>query len=180
SFGYYTYWSGIDHQDTVRIMPRGDRAIGVLPTNDGKTLVFYQAPIAQFHEHREDIEGHYMEAVRRDPWLAEQLTHATREERFAGTADLPNFFRKPFGPGWALVGDAGYHKDPITGWGISDAFLDAELLTDALDAGFAGRSPLDDALSGSEQARNERAMPYFEFTCQLATLEPPPPDLAAL
>ena len=51
---------------------------------------------------------------------------AKRETRFAAVGDLPGFFRKPFGPGWALVGDAGYHKDPITAFGITDAFRDAE------------------------------------------------------
>jgi len=52
---------------------------------------------------------------------------------------LPNYVRRPYGPGWALVGDAAYHKDPVTGLGITDAFLDAALLADALDAGFSGR-----------------------------------------
>ena len=36
----------------------------------------------------------------------------------------------PSGPGWALVGDAGYHLDPITAQGMLDAFRDAELLAD--------------------------------------------------
>ena len=40
-----------------------------------------------------------------------------------GATDIPNFFRKPYGSGWALVGDAGYHKDPYTAQGITDAFL---------------------------------------------------------
>lgn len=90
-----------------------------------------------------------------------------------GTADLPNFYRKPYGPGWALVGDAGYHKDPITGWGISDAFRDAELLSEALDAGFAGRSPLEEALAGYEAERNAASQPLYEFATQLASFTPP-------
>ena len=55
-----------------------------------------------------------------------------------GVVDLPNHVREAHGPGWALVGDAGYHRDPITGHGITDAFRDAELLADALDAGTRG------------------------------------------
>ena len=100
-----------------------------------------------------------------------------RAEHFRGTADLPNFFRKPYGPGWALVGDAGYHKDPITAQGISDAFRDAELLTEAIDDGFAGRRPLPEALADYEHRRNETVMPLYEFTCQLAALQPPPLEL---
>src|ERR687896_563068 len=62
-------------------------------------------------------------------------------------AAVPNYFRKPFGRGWALVGDAGYNKDYITAQGIHDAFRDAELCVDALDATFSGRSSSDDAMS---------------------------------
>ena len=51
-----------------------------------------------------------------------------------GYVALPNHVRRPSGPGWALVGDAGYHRDPITGHGMTDAFRDAELLADAADA----------------------------------------------
>ena len=71
------------------------------------------------------------------PAFAERIRAATREARFVGTA-VPNYFRKPFGPGWALVGDAGYNKDFITAQGISDAFRDAELCATALDEAFSG------------------------------------------
>ena len=66
---------------------------------------------------RADVEGHYLRALELAPGLAERVRAGRRVERYLGTADLPNFFRKPYGPGWALVGDAGYHKDPITGAG---------------------------------------------------------------
>jgi flavin-dependent dehydrogenase len=173
SFGYYSYWAGIDHGGMVRLMPRGDRFLGLAPTNDGKTFMFYQAPVAQFHAGREDIEGSYLAAMHRDPWLAEQLTHATRVERFTGTADVPNFFRKPYGPGWALVGDAGYHKDPITAQGISDAFESVEMLVEAIDAGFSGRMALEEALAGYEARRNEKAGPAYHFNLDVARCEPP-------
>jgi hypothetical protein len=97
-----------------------------------------------------------------------------------GTADLPNFFRKPYGPGWALVGDAGYHKDPITARGISDAFRDAELLAEAIDAGFFGSHPLDETLAGYEQQRNEAARPAYEETCHVASFPTLPPRVYRL
>jgi 2-polyprenyl-6-methoxyphenol hydroxylase-like FAD-dependent oxidoreductase len=93
---------------------------------------------------------------------------------------VPNFFRRSFGPGWVLVGDAGYHKDPITAQGISDAFNGAEALAEALDAGFSGREPLEAVLAGNERRRDEEAMPMYEFTCEWATLEPPPPEMQQL
>jgi 2-polyprenyl-6-methoxyphenol hydroxylase-like FAD-dependent oxidoreductase len=110
------------------------------------------------------------------PELLESVRRGKREERFAGTGDQPNFFRKPFGPGWALVGDARYQKDAIGAQGISDAFRDVELLTDALDAGFSGTKPLNDALAEYEKKRNETVQAMYEFNCEMASLDPPPPE----
>ena len=102
-----------------------------------------------------------------------------RVERLTA-GSVPNFFRTSHGPGWALVGDAGYTKDPITAQGMSDAFYDAERCVAALDAALSGARPFDEAMSEREQARDRHAMPIYEFTTQLATLEPPPPELQQL
>ena len=101
-------------------------------------------------------------------------------DRFYGVADLPFYYRKPYGRGWALVGDAGYHKDPITAQGITDAFRDAELLADAIDAGFTGEQTPDEALSRYERRRNEETRGLYELTYELASLAPPPPEQQAL
>ncbi len=98
---------------------------------------------------------------------------------FLGGA-VPGFFRTPFGPGWALVGDAGYNKDPITAQGISDAFSDAERCSNAVHAWLTGESTYDAAMTSWQQARDNGAMPIYEFTSQLATLEPPPPEMQQL
>src|SRR5262249_34992317 len=110
------------------------------------------------------------------PAFAERVRQGKREERFTGTADLPNFFRRPYGPGWALVGDAGYHKDPITAQGITDAFRAAELLVEASDEGLSGRRPLEEAFADYERRRNEASMPLYELTCEFATFQPPSPE----
>ena len=81
------------------------------------------------------------------PHLATRLQKGTQAERFVGTGDLPNFFRHPYGPGWALAGDAGHCKDPILAHGISDAFRDAQLLADAIESGLSSRRPLQEALA---------------------------------
>ena len=70
-----------------------------------------------------------MKTLELSPSVAERVRGAKREERFYG-GSVPNFFRKPYGPGWGLIGDAGYNKDPITAQGMSDAFRDAEAYTD--------------------------------------------------
>jgi 2-polyprenyl-6-methoxyphenol hydroxylase-like FAD-dependent oxidoreductase len=96
-----------------------------------------------------------------------------------GTADQRNFLRTPYGPGWALVGDAGYNRDAITAQGISDAFRDSELLAAAIDDGLAGRCSLEEACAGYHRARDEAVLPMYELTCGLATLDPPDPGMAA-
>ena len=113
------------------------------------------------------------------PHFADRIRGATREERFVGTA-VPNFLRKPYGPGWALVGDAGYHKDFITAQGIQDAFRDAERCATALHQVFSGARSFEDAMGDYQVTRDGHVLPMYEFTTQLATLEPPPPDLQQL
>jgi 2-polyprenyl-6-methoxyphenol hydroxylase-like FAD-dependent oxidoreductase len=176
---YYSYYSGFPAGD-LEFYVRDYHAVGCFPTHDGLTLIAVLWPSSRFEEIRADIEGHVMKAVESAPGVAERLVNARREEKWAGTAGVPNYFRKPYGPGWALVGDAAYDKDPITAQGISDAFIDAEALTVALDDGWSGRRPLDSALAEYQSTRDQRVKPMYDFTCQLATLEPPPPHMRQL
>jgi flavin-dependent dehydrogenase len=179
SCAYYSYWSDVP-LDGVEFYPREHRMALTFPTNDDLVAIYAAWPIQEFHTVRADIEGNFRRALDLAPNLAERVRKGKREERFVGTGTLPNFFRKPYGPGWALVGDAGCHKDPITAQGITDAFRDAELLAEAIDAGFSGRRPLEEALAEYERQRNEAAMPIYELTCQFATLEPPAPEMQQL
>ena len=158
---------------------RPERAYISFPTNDGLTCVAIQGPISGFHAFRSDIEGSFYHALDGVPELARRVRGGSRAERWSGTADLDNFFRTPCGSGWALVGDAGFHKDPILAQGISDAFRDAEALADAIDAGLAGRTSLDDALRDYEQRRNDAALPGYEKNCAAASFRPPPPEIMA-
>jgi len=158
---------------------RPDRGFAAWPTNDGVTLVVAGWPYAEFEANKTDIEGSYLKSLSLAPEFAARVDAATREERFAGMA-VPNFFRKPYGPGWVLVGDAGYTKDFITAMGIQDAFRDAELCAAAIDDSLCGRRPYEVAMSGYQAARDAQSLPMYEFTCEIATLEPPPPDLVQL
>ena len=128
---------------------------------------------------RKDIEGNFLATLELVPDFAARFRAGTRETRFVGQS-LANFMRKPFGPGWALVGDAGYTKDFITALGISDAFRDAELCATALDEALSGARPFEDAMADYQSERDRRSLPFYEFTAQLAPLEPPPPELEQL
>ncbi len=176
--GYYSYWSGVP-LDGVEIYMRDGKGMAAFPTNDGLACLVAGWAIRDFAQYRSDVEANYLATFELAPGLAGRMASGRREERIMGSADFPNFFRKPYGPGWALVGDAGYHKDPLTAQGITDAFRDAGLLAGAIDDGFRdGR--LMDALAGYEAKRNAAAKPMFDFTCQVAAMEPPPPHMQAL
>jgi 2-polyprenyl-6-methoxyphenol hydroxylase-like FAD-dependent oxidoreductase len=175
---YYTYWSGLP-VDGAEIYIRPDRGWVAAGTHDGLTLVGVGWPAAEFETNRKDIEGAYLGTLELEPAFAERVRAASREARFTGTT-VPNFFRRPYGPGWALVGDAGYTKDPVTAYGIMDAFLSAERLTDALDSWLSGSLSYDQALAGYQRDRDEHALPGYELTCEFATLQPPPPDMQRL
>jgi flavin-dependent dehydrogenase len=176
---YYSYWSGVPI-DKAEVYWRQRRVILLYPTHDDLTVVAVGWPAHAFEGVRADIEGSLWNVLDLAPEVAEQVRAGRREEPFRGTRDLPNMFRQSHGPGWALAGDAGHHKDPYLGHGISDAFRDADLLAEALDAGFSGREPLDQALTAYQRRRDEESMPVFQINCQLAALEPPAPEQLAL
>ncbi len=152
---------------------RDRRLIGVWPTNDGLVMTYVAAPADEFRGFRGDVERHVLASLDLAGDLGERVRAGGRAERFYGTADLAGFFRKPYGAGWALVGDAGLVMDPVTGQGIGHAFRDAELLADAITDGLDGRTALDAALAEYERRRNAASLPIYEFTAELASFGPP-------
>lgn len=176
---YYSYWSGVPLKGT-ELYVRERRMFVADRTNDGLTMIGLVLPMSEFDSIRSDVENQFMKELELVPSLAERLRAGRREEPIRGSGDMPNFFRKPYGAGWALVGDAGYNKDSITAQGITDSFKQAELLAGAIDAGFSGSKPLGEALAEYERRRNEDAFPMYEFTCQQGALAPPPPEMFQL
>ena len=177
--GYYSYFSGVE-QDDIELYVRDHHAFGAAPTNDGLHLVMVNWPARDFAIVRADVEACVWRALDSAPAFAARVRRGRREEKWYGTAGVPGYFRKPYGPGWALVGDASYNRDPITAQGISDAFIDAQLLVDALSRWLSGHGAFDELLAAHESARNERVRSMYEFTTHLAALEPPPPEMQAL
>ncbi len=177
--GYYGYWSGVPAEGT-EIYSRPDRTMITFPTNDNLVCIAVTWPVSEFYRVRADVEGHFLKALDLAPCLAERVRQGKQEGRIVGTGDVPNFFRKPYGAGWALVGDAGYHKDPYSGQGIMDAFREVEFLVEAIDAGFAERRPLEEALASYERQRNELALPLYDYNAQAAAMQPTPAEMLQL
>ncbi len=174
-FVYYTYYNGLDW-DFHHWTGTGHQQFGAWPTNDGQTLVTVMRRADRFAEFRTDVEGNFAQVFDqlRPDLGAELRDRGSRAERFRPMRYPDNYYRHSAGPGWALVGDAGHHKDPFTGWGISDAFRCAELLADKLHSGLTGQQPIDDAAREYEKARDEQTIETFEFTCLISELEVPP------
>jgi flavin-dependent dehydrogenase len=113
---YFSYWSGVSG-DALEIYQRGKRVLFTFPTNDGLYAVFAAWPAAELSRIRLDPERELLAALDLVPELAERVRGGQREERMLGATQLPNFLRRAGGPGWALVGDAGCHKDPYLALG---------------------------------------------------------------
>ncbi|HZS28394.1 MAG TPA: NAD(P)/FAD-dependent oxidoreductase [Candidatus Angelobacter sp.] len=176
---WYAYFSGVPMVGW-HLWLRPDRVIFAYNTNDNLSLIGVAFCARDLPMVRTNIERHHSAVIQQHvPELWERMQAGKRESRYVGGA-IPSFVRKPYGPGWALVGDAGYQKDPCTASGITDALGSAEWLAEAIDAGFSGREPLEQALAGYEQRRNQAELPYFDLTTQLAALAPPPPEIQQL
>jgi flavin-dependent dehydrogenase len=176
---YFSYWSGVPGAG-LELNLRDRRVIFAFPTNDGLFAVFVGWPIEELGTVRADSEGELLAAVDLVPELAERVRAGRREERVYGAAQLPNFLRQPGGPGWALVGDAGCHKDPYLALGVCDAFRDAELLAGAIGEVLSGGRPEDEALAEYERLRNEATLPDYQANLWQAQFKPLPAELFEL
>jgi flavin-dependent dehydrogenase len=178
---YFSYWSNVQ-AETFELYARDHhrRIIFSFKTEDDLYAVFVGLPIEELTEVKRDIEGAFMQSLELVPDFAARVRAGRHEERFYGASDLPNFYRKPFGAGWALVGDAGLHKDPYLALGICDALRDAELLAHAIEDGLAARRPIDQALADYERRRNEASATDFDENVALARFTPLRPEVLAI
>jgi flavin-dependent dehydrogenase len=149
---------------------------GIFPTHDGEACVWVCSPdeYALAHRRTAATPADAFDAMVRatSEELAVRLQQAVRTSGVRGMLRAPNHVRQPGGPGWALVGDAGYHRDPITGHGISDAFRDAELLAEAIDLALRGVLDEATALRNYQRARDEMLREIFAITCELSRFPP--------
>ncbi|OLR94831.1 NAD(P)/FAD-dependent oxidoreductase [Actinokineospora bangkokensis] len=176
---YYAFWHGptADFE-----MYEGDTGwISAVPTNDDLVLVAAYAPQRRFDEVKRDALASYRDLVRDNaPALHDRLAGAERVGRLHGTGDQQNYFRLAHGPGWALVGDAGHHKDSLTARGISDAFLQAELLVDALGEAVGDPAAQDAACAEYDRLRQEAMAENYAATLLIAQEEAKPKRRALL
>jgi 2-polyprenyl-6-methoxyphenol hydroxylase-like FAD-dependent oxidoreductase len=175
--GFYAYFSGMrDRNDAARLFVNSSarRFYITFPTNDDLDMVFLFWGREQTNQVRSNLEAAYGESLSLVPELADQVAGAKRETRIIGTHLLPNFIRRAHGPGWALVGDAAIHRDPITAQGITNAFTHASILAEELNIAFAGEQSIDTALASYDTRQFERLKPMFNYTVHMAMMQPTP------
>jgi flavin-dependent dehydrogenase len=162
----YGYFSGLDVDGNHWYYRPGVMA-GAIPTNGGEVLVCVGAPEARFwDEFRFDLEDGHRRLLREAaPELSESLEKAKRSGPVRGFPGEPGSLRQSVGPGWALVGDAGYFRDPATAHGITDALRDAEILARAVERG------TERALSDYQSLRDDMALGLFEASDAIAAYD---------
>lgn len=168
---YYSYWAGVPAG--FELYERPGRWVAALPTNNDLTLVMTYFPQEDYHQVRKDVETHYLEAVRTTaPSLYERMQKGERAEQMYGTGHQENYFRKAYGPGWVLVGDAVHHKDSITARGITDAFIQAQLVADSIGDRLHDDAAVRSAMRKYENYLGNNALSLYQGVLNVAELKP--------
>jgi flavin-dependent dehydrogenase len=167
---HYAYWAGLDHRGVEFWYRSHGLMAGVFPTNGG-ACIYVNCPTGRAAALRADIDRNYLRFLgEAAPDLHARLAAATRTSPVRGTVGLPGFLRRPHGPGWALVGDAGWTKDPASAHGITAALRDAELAAAAIDAGLRGAAAVDDALQAFHTTR-DRSRSLYRLGWEMASYD---------
>jgi 2-polyprenyl-6-methoxyphenol hydroxylase-like FAD-dependent oxidoreductase len=178
--GYYGYYHGVVPlpEPAVEIFFVGDTVAFLFPMRPGEDCLAMEIQPDEFEAFRTNPQTQFEARFRALPGMAARLQDATLEGHIQGTRGIPNLFRKPYGRGWVLVGDAGYVKDPITGLGIGDALAQSFLLADALDATLRG-ADWEISLGEFQRRRDAEMLPAFEATVRFAQVHDAQPQALA-
>lgn len=157
----YAHWEGVT-DDHYHWYNAEGASSGLIPTG-GAACIFVATPADRYRTelHRDLAAGYRRVLAETAPGLAARLP-ATGPGKLHAFAGVRGYVRTATGPGWALVGDAGYFKDPITAHGMTDALRDAELLADAIADGSA------QALARYQEERDQLSRDVFEVTDEIA------------
>jgi 2-polyprenyl-6-methoxyphenol hydroxylase-like FAD-dependent oxidoreductase len=176
---YYGYFHGLVPlpEATTELFCGGGQIGFVFPMRPDEDCIALELQPGDFDDMRRDPKRGFDERVSALPGMAKRFASARLEGKLMGAKGIDNYFRVPFGPGWALTGDAGYLKDPSTGLGMGDALAQAFMLADALGAYFDG-ADWDAAMTAFHRRRDERMKPLYEATLAFTRMRDPSPGQA--
>jgi flavin-dependent dehydrogenase len=160
----YGYWSDVE-TDGYEWVFRPNACCGVIPTNSGQACVFAAARPAQLGRGGVGVVEQVLAEGAPDIWQRVRRGSPPKGTRM--WSGHPSYMRQSFGPGWALVGDAGYFKDPISAHGLTDAMRDAELLARAVVDGWSDGASRD-ALADYQETRDRISSDLFGITDRIA------------
>ena len=162
---YYGYFHGVEPrpEPTLELFFGGDNITFFFPMREGEDCIAIEIQPEEFEGFRSSLSTEFEARVRRLPEMARRMQNAHLEGKLMGVKGIDNYFRKPYGPGWALTGDAGYLKDPSTGSGIGDALEQSFMLAQALGAAFDG-ADWEASMAAFQHKRDEMMKPMYEAT----------------
>ena len=167
---YFGYWRDVEGDwRRVAAQWRSGGELGTaFPCDGGLLLVLLMPAVSRAADFAADLEGEYRRTIAAIPELAARLEGCALEGKVRHTTTTPSYFRHSSGPGWALAGDAGHFKDPVTAQGIRDALHYGRLLGDTVAPTLGDRRQLDRALRGWERQRNRGCLDAYRWTNRLA------------
>jgi flavin-dependent dehydrogenase len=180
---YWSYFEGanVGAEPTFVFHMWANRLVFGAPTDGGLYLALAMPELSELDSFRGDIEGSLMRYVTQCEPVAAALEGAQRVGKVLGAVRWTGFFRDASGPGWVLVGDAGHHKDPAPGRGISDAFRQVDALAPAIVAGLDGSGHrLDETLKRWGRWRDSEFADRYWMAADLGKAGPPPTPAAEL
>ncbi len=139
----------------------------IFHTDHDQLLIGSLPPVEEAVTWRTDADAALTTDLASDSTTGPLIAGRAPDGRIRGTLKERYFFRRSAGNGWALVGDAGHHKEFVIGDGITEALLQARGLASAIAQG------TDAALSRWWRARDVEALPYFFLGRDEGALGPP-------
>lgn len=165
----YAYYEDThdDERDLAMQWRNDDDLVTVFPCDGGQLIALLMPPVSRAGQFRANAEAAFDAVVSRIPAFEKRLDGCTRVSKIRTSVSHPSYFRHSHGPGWALAGDAGHFKDPVTAQGIRDALRFGRLLGEAAAPYLDDAQALDDALAAWENDRDQQCLPMYQWANQL-------------
>jgi flavin-dependent dehydrogenase len=174
-YGYFRAAEG-PRVPTMEIYVRGADWYYIFPTDGGLHMVAAGIDRRSRERFDGDRKAAFTDTLGRCPEIAERLLGAELigGPLLAYSPEAANYLRRPYGRGWALVGDAGMYFDPTLGQGMGTALRSAEILAEELLRTVTRRSgrAWGVGLWRYELRRNLEFWDLYTYTCAMSAARP--------
>jgi flavin-dependent dehydrogenase len=174
----FAYWylddpkMGTHWRETLTLWQIGLTHVMTAPMPHGRMVAILMAPTDQIAEIRRDPDEMLARTLREHRHLADRIQGGTNWSKPFIAEDMPAFFRRSSGPGWALTGDAGHYKDAVIGQGIRDALEWGRRLGETAAPLLYAPDRLDTELRKLEHARDRAVLPTYHWANSMTRVAP--------